>query len=188
MAPGRRDTDAQLIATAGRDPAAFGELFDRYAARIDRWARRAGLSEADALELVSELFARVWVGRRRYRDPGDGSAGPWLYGIARNLLSAHRREGRIDARARRRLGMQSRADGEPEETVDARLDASASRPALERALQALPAGQRDAVRLRVVDGLEYSEIARRLSCTETAARKRVSLGLQFLRSEMETVR
>jgi RNA polymerase sigma-70 factor (ECF subfamily) len=119
---------------------------------------------------------------------GRRQRGPWLYGIARNLLAAHRRDGRIDARARRRLGIPSSAAADPHEAVDERIDASTSRPALERALQLLPAGQRDAVRLRVVDGLEYSEIARRLSCTETAARKRVSLGLHFLRSEMEAVR
>jgi RNA polymerase sigma factor (sigma-70 family) len=188
MAAGPRDTDAALIAMAGRDPRAFGELFDRYAPRIDRWARRAGLSEADALELVSELFARAWVARRRYRDPGDGSAGPWLYGIARNLLAAQRRSGHIEARARRRLGMQLRNDVDHDDRVDERLDAAASRPALERALETLPAAQRDAVRLRVVDGMDYPEIARRLSCSEAAARKRVSLGLRFLRSEMETVR
>ena len=149
----RRDTDAQLISAAARDPGAFGELFDRYAVRIDRWARRAGLSEADAVELVGELFARAWVARRRYRDPGDGSAAPWLYGIGRNLLAAHRRDGHIEARARRRLGMGTGADSDPGERADERLDAAASGPALERAREALPAGQRDAVRLRVVDGL-----------------------------------
>ena len=42
--------------------------------------------------------------------------------------------------------------------------------------------------MRVVDGLDYQEIALQLSCTETTARKWVSLGLRFLRSQMEVAR
>ena len=58
---------------------------------------------------------------------------------------------------------------------------------LERALGALPDNQRNAVRMRIVDGLEYQEIAARLSCTETTARKWVSLGLRFLRTQMDVL-
>jgi RNA polymerase sigma factor (sigma-70 family) len=181
-------SDAQLIEAADRRPHAFGELYDRHAAQLYRWARRSGLGEADALELISELFARAWISRKRYRDPGAGSAAPWLFGIARNLVASHRRSGSIEARARRRLGMQPPYDGDASEAVDARIDATAIQPALERALDALPAAQRDAVRLRVVHELDYPEIAQQLRCSETTARKRVSLGLAFLRTQMETVR
>ena len=61
-------TDAELIAAAADDPGAFGEMFDRHATAAFGWARRAGLAESDALELVSELFARAWVSRRGFRD------------------------------------------------------------------------------------------------------------------------
>jgi DNA-directed RNA polymerase specialized sigma24 family protein len=71
------------------------------------WAIRAGVSQSDAVELVGEVFARAWISRRRYRDPGDGSATPWLFGIARNVVADGRRRAAIDARARRRLGMQT---------------------------------------------------------------------------------
>jgi DNA-directed RNA polymerase specialized sigma24 family protein len=47
---------------------------------------------------------------------------------------------------------------------------------------------RDAVRLRIVDGLDYPEIALQLRCTETTARKWVSLGLRGLRTRMEVAR
>jgi RNA polymerase sigma factor (sigma-70 family) len=73
------------------------------------------------------------------------------------------------------------------QAIHERVDASAQRPALEQAMEALPEIQRDAVKLRIVDGLGYPEIALRLRCTETAARKRVSLGLRFLRARLEAV-
>jgi RNA polymerase sigma-70 factor, ECF subfamily len=178
-------TDAELLASAGQDPSAFGELYDRHAPGIFRWARGAGLAEADALDLVSELFARAWVSRKRFRDPGDGNAAPWLFGIARNLVAAHRRSGRIEARARKRLRVPPISEADASEGVAERVDAQASRAELRRAFDALPEAQRAAIRLRVVDGLGYPDIAVQLQCTETTARKWVSLGLRFLRTKMK---
>jgi RNA polymerase sigma-70 factor (ECF subfamily) len=188
MSPRSTRTDAELLAAAATSPDAFGELYDRHAEDLYRWARRAGLTDADALELVSELFARAWVSRGRFRDPGDGGARGWLFGIARNLVAAHRRTARIEARARRRLGIAVDAEADPGDSVPGRLDATADRSALERALDALPAAQRDAVRMRVVDELDYPAIALRLRCTETTARQWVSRGLRLVRAALEAPR
>ena len=56
-------------------------------------------------------------------------------------------------------------------------------PELARALDALPAATREAVLLRVVEQLDYAEIAARLGCTGQAARLKVSRGLRALRRE-----
>ena len=180
----RRRTGSCCLA-ARREPEAFGVLHDRYAEPIFRWARRAGLPEADAFDLVGEVFARAWVHRARFRDPGDGSVGGWLFGIARNLVASYRRSGRIEARARARLGIERTGEPDASDAIAERLDASAARPELEMAMDALPAAHRDAVRLRVVEGLAYPDIAARLGCTVTTARKWVSLGLRSLRERLE---
>jgi DNA-directed RNA polymerase specialized sigma24 family protein len=49
-------------------------------------------------------------------------------------------------------------------------------------LDTLPAAVRRAVVLRVVDRLEFPEIAARLDCTELVARRRVQVGLRALRA------
>jgi DNA-directed RNA polymerase specialized sigma24 family protein len=49
-------------------------------------------------------------------------------------------------------------------------------------LDTLPVAVRRAVVLRVVDRLEFAEIAARLECTELVARRRVQVGLRALRS------
>jgi RNA polymerase sigma factor (sigma-70 family) len=179
-----KSTDAELLVAAGRDPNAFGGLYDRHAASVLRWALRSGLSEADALDLVSEVFARAWIHRRRFHDPGDGNAAPWLFGIARHLLASHRRSGRIEQRARRRLRIPLPEADHSEAVVD-RIDARAKREALDRALAGLPRSHASAVRLRVIEGLGYPDIASQLGCTEPTARKWVSLGLRSLRTTME---
>lgn len=178
-------TDAELLRDATRDASAFGYLHDRHAARLYRWTRSEGLGEADALDLVAEVFARAWVSRKRFRDPGDGGMGPWLYGIARNLVASHRRSGAIEARARKRLRLPVAATTEDMATSESRLDAAALRSNLKAVLESLPEGHKSAVRLRVLEGLDYPEIASRLGCTETTARKWVSLGLRGARARLE---
>jgi RNA polymerase sigma factor (sigma-70 family) len=181
----RARTDWELLSAARRHPEAFGDLYDRYAEPVYRWARRAGLPEPDAYDVVGEVFARAWVARSRFRDPGDGSAGPWLFGIARNLVASYRRSGKIEARARDRLHIERIDEPDASDAISERLDATAARPELELAMSALPGVHRDAVRLRVLEGLAYPDIAVRLGCTETTARKWVSLGLRSLRGRLE---
>jgi DNA-directed RNA polymerase specialized sigma24 family protein len=69
-----------------------------------------------------------------------------------------------------------------------RLDATASRPALVAAMDELPPTHRQAVQMRVVDELDYPDLALRLNCTETTARKWVSLVLRLLRERLEPTR
>ena len=51
-------------------------------------------------------------------------------------------------------------------------------------LDTLPADQREAVRLRVLEDLEYSDIARALGTTPGAARVRVHRGLNALKRHL----
>jgi DNA-directed RNA polymerase specialized sigma24 family protein len=60
--------------------------------------------------------------------------------------------------------------------------AAAPRPSVPSSLDALPAAVREAVVLRVVDRLEFAEIAARQECTELLARRRVAMGLRALRA------
>ncbi len=55
-------------------------------------------------------------------------------------------------------------------------------------LDGLPAEQRHAVRARVIEGRGYDEIAADLRCSPSLVRKRVSRGLQRMRSDLETPR
>ena len=52
---------------------------------------------------------------------------------------------------------------------------------LERRLAELPAHERDAIDLRIIDELAYDEVARRLNIRPAAARLRVSRALGRLR-------
>ena len=170
------ETDAQLLRRAREDTEALGELYERYRDELYTWFR-GRLPESAASELTAELFAQVALSLGRFRDEAGGSAAPWLYGIAKNLVRRYYERGRLETAARRRLGMPIRSYEHDFEAVDERLAAEDLRPGLRAALGSLPKGQREALELRVVDELPYERIAEALACTETAARLRVMRAL-----------
>lgn len=176
-------TDAELLAE--ESSAAFRTLYDRHAAAIVGFlAGRTGSRDV-AHDLAAEVFAQAWLGRRTFRDLAGGSARPWLLGIARNVVAASVRRRRLEDEACARLGVFERVDRlaegiAPEDTWIEGLDA-----ALEGALATLPADQRRAVELRVLDDLPYEAVADRLGTTPVAARVRVHRALAALRTSVE---
>jgi RNA polymerase sigma factor (sigma-70 family) len=169
------------IADCDRD--AFAVFYRRHLALVVGFlARETGDREA-AADLTAEVFAAVALAARRYRR-SHASAVPWLMGIARNKLGASRRRGRIEVRARQRLGYEPIALEDSDlERVDAIADDGLGR--MRELVDSLPGAERDAVERRVLHEGEYAEIAAELRCSELVVRKRVSRGLARLREQLK---
>lgn len=172
-------TDAELIRAARSDPDAFGEVYRRHVHSIHAFFRTRAPHSVSG-ELTAETFAQAALSLRRFRDEADGSALPWLYGIARNLLRRYHASAKVETRARIRLGMPITSYELDQEAADERLDAERLAPRLADALDSLPSGQREALELRVVQELTYDEVASSLGCSQVAARIRVTRALGTL--------
>ncbi len=177
----RERVDGELLAAAaGGDGAAYAAFYRRHLPGVLALLVRATGDREVAADLAAEVFAAAFLHARRFRARGEGSAWPWLRGIAQNKLRESRRRGRVEDRARRRLGF------EPVTLDDrdlARVDELAGEAVA--LFEALPEGQREAVRSRVLDEREYADIARELACSELVVRQRVSRGLSTLREQMK---
>jgi RNA polymerase sigma factor (sigma-70 family) len=175
-------SDAALLADAVIDPDAFRGLYGRYAERVlGYFLRRTGNEDA-AFDLTAETFSQAWIVRARFRDEAGGSAAPWLFGIARNVLLMSVRRRALERRATERLGVLERLDW-PDGSCTAAPEASWSDGA-DELLETLPPSQREAVRLRVLDDLGYDEVAVALGTSPSAARVRVHRGLSALRAQL----
>jgi RNA polymerase sigma-70 factor (ECF subfamily) len=171
--------DERLLSTARAEPAAFGAFYRRHEDRVlSYFLARVGDPEV-AADLTAETFAAALASAHRFR-PRKNPASAWLFGIARNNLAMSRRKGRVESRARGRLGMAPLVL--TDETVE-RI-AALDRTAL-TLVEELPRDQQEAVRARVVDERDYAEIATDLRCSEAVVRKRVSRGLGTMRARLE---
>lgn len=178
-------TDEEVLAAAVRDPEAFGVLYDRHVRTVLAYLyRRTACSEL-AADLAAETFAVAFVARRRFR-PDKGVAIAWLLGIAQHQLARALRRGKVGERARRRLGIpRVEVDDESLARIEELADLSAIQAEVRAALGALSPKVAAAVRLRVGEDLPYAEVARRLGCTEGAARARTARGLARLAEILE---
>ena len=173
--------DAAVIERSWHDPEQFAALFDRHAPRIHRYvARRAGAEVAD--DLVAETFLAAFAKRLRY-DLGYRDAGPWLYGIATNLVGQHRREEIRQFRIRQATIPELDVPGHAER-VAADVTARALHGLLAAALARLPAGDRDVLILIAWEQLTYEETARALDVPVGTVRSRLSRVRTRLREEI----
>ncbi len=173
-------TDEQLVQAAHADEEAFAAFYARFERPVAAFFARAVGRGDVAADLTAEVFAEALGSAPRF-DPALGTAAAWLFGIARNVLARSRERGRVEDRARRRLGMPVLA---LDDEAIAQIEATAADGRALALLGELPADQRDAVRARVVDERDYGEIAAELRCSESVVRKRVSRGLAVLRARL----
>ena len=177
--------DVELLLRSREDPEAFAALYERHAEGLLRFFARRTLDPEAAAELMAETFAEAFASRRRFRDRGQGAVG-WLYGVGKHQLSHYFRRGQVDARARRRLGMPERTvSTEDYERIEELIDFEQVGRAIGQAFSLLSEDQREALTLRVIEGLSYREVAEALRCTEETARARVSRGLKRLARTLE---
>src|SRR3977135_975380 len=103
-------SDAALLRASKSDAAPFRGLYARYANPLYGFHLRRTRDEHAALDFTAETFAQAWLGRARLRDEAGGGAGPWLYGIARNLIAQSVRKRTIELAACERLGILNRLE------------------------------------------------------------------------------
>jgi len=169
--------DEQLLAATAREPQAFDAFYRRHEAAVLGYFMRRTRDPELTADLAAETFAAALVGAGRYRER-DGDALAWLFVIARHRLLRSLERGRVEERARRKLGMPKLVlDDELVERIAA-LEGDQRVASL---LARLPDDQAAAIEARILDELPYDEIASRLRCSQAVVRKRVSRGLSALR-------
>lgn len=171
--------------------------FEAFNERLRAVVRRRVASRAswpDEREAVSDLTQEALADAARSLDDFDGETEEhliaWVYAIAENRLHDYRRYARAqrrDVRRTSRLGDDIDPADEAE-TPDAALHRSDGRALLLRLLDRLPSAEREAVRLRYLEGRSFAEIAARLYRSEEAAKALVKRGLAKLRKLAEPER
>jgi len=153
-------TDGAAIRASLDDPTRFELVFDRHFDTVYRYlARRIGPDAAS--DLAAETFAVAFRRRVDY-DSARADAGPWLYGIAANLLRSWRR------REERMLRAYARTGADP-----AGITEHPAGPQVADALAALEPADRETLLLYAWADLSYEQIAEALGVPVGTVRSRL---------------
>lgn len=180
------DDDRRLVeAHRAGDPDAFSDIVHRHYRGLLASARRRLGSVSDAEDAVQETLLRAFRGLDRFGTTGDWRLGAWLTRILVNVCAdAGTRRQAVDRLQGKLAGVGAGAE---RDVADLASDPVAL-DAVRRALDALPASQRRAFVLRVVEDLPYPTVAQELGITEDNARARVQRARAALRQVLTDTR
>lgn len=168
--------DADAVARALRgEPDGLAALYENHAEVLHRLIYRIIGSAEDAEDVLHDLFVALPELLRRYEDRGQIRS--WLRQIAtRMALMRMRKE-----RQRGEVPLDSLVDNPAVGTAATIDDAFL----VERAISALPEGQRTVFVLRQLEGYSYDEIAHFLEITPGTARVRYLRALRRVRQQFK---
>ena len=160
------------------------ELFYReHVDAVERFVARRVDDPHLAADLTAEVFLGA-IGAAASYDSRRGTPAAWLFGIARNVVSAEHRRAARERRANGRAAGRELLDEEDVVRLQERIDAEAQARELYVALADLPASERDVFELVALDGLTPREAAAALGIGAVAARVRLHRARTALRSSV----
>lgn len=166
------DELALVTALRSDDPEALATLFDRYGDRVYNHCFRATGDWADAEDATASVFLEVWRHRRRVQ-VHDGSALPWLYGVATNVCRNLTRSRRRRLRALATLPP-PQAEPDHADRVTDRVGSTERMRAVLDAIRELPPREQEVLGLVAWSGLSYEEAAAALDVPVGTVRSRLS--------------
>jgi len=174
------------------DEQSFALLLHRYRTPLVNFLYRMVRSREQAEDLAQEVFIRVYRARDEYVPSAKFTT--WLFRIATNLalnsLRDHRHE-KLDISMDAPVVADAEdGDEKPFEvadkhpTIEQELVEEARKKMIRHAIEKLPEKQRAAVLLHKYQELDYAEIAKILSCSESALKSLLFRAYETLRVEL----
>jgi len=185
------DPDADLMSQVSKgDVPSFDLLHAKYRRPIINFLFRIVHDRSVAEELTQEVFLRVFRSRGSYVRTAKFTT--WLFRIALHRALSWRRDGK-KARSDQRLDEVTPnspaiqlADKNP--TIEQSMLAESRRGEVRDAIATLPKKQRAAVLMHKYEEMEYSLIAKALSCSESAVKSLVCRAYASLRPRLSHLR
>ncbi|SFL01183.1 RNA polymerase, sigma subunit, ECF family [Streptosporangium canum] len=162
------------------DHVAFEAFYRRHVDAVTRFLARRVDDPHTVADLVAEVFMAVLDSAHTYR-AGLGTEIAWLYGVARNTLSAERRRAFKESRLTSRVSGRRPLDTDDVARLEERIDAEGPARKVFQAMADLPEGERAVLELVVIDQLTVTEAAMALGIRSGTAKVRLHRARRTLR-------
>jgi RNA polymerase sigma-70 factor (ECF subfamily) len=179
-------TDEQLMAMLQqRNPVALEYLYDRHSAIVKSLGMKVVHNEAEAEDLLQEIFMEIWNRAAGY-DPAKGKPLGWIVTLARRRSIDRLRKCQSHCRAEDRL--RDEIEQQPDAwTTDPEEDFVMAdiRETLLKLIKTLPEAQQQAIGLAFYQGMSQREIAAHTGIPLGTIKTRLELGLKKLTAALK---
>ena len=193
--PSAASTEAELVARLRhRDTGALEVLMQRHAARVYRVAFGITRNQADAEEVVQDVFLSLFEKIGAFEE--RAALGTWLYRVATNTALLRRRGKRLELEVSledhlpafkedgHRAGERSFLLADWSATAEDGLLSGETQALVRRAIDLLPPHYRAVVVLRDIEELSNEEIAQILSEPVSSVKSRLHRARMVLREQL----
>jgi RNA polymerase sigma-70 factor (ECF subfamily) len=161
------------------DPDALSQLYDRYNGILKALILRVVHNEAEAEDLLQEIFMEIWKQAKNF-SPEKGKPLGWMVTLARRRAIDGLRKKQAYQRAEERL--QAETEQQPDawvlNTTEEEISFSDTRILVRKMLDRIPPAQRDAIELAFFRGMSQREIAAKTNTPLGTVKTRLELGLK----------
>jgi RNA polymerase sigma-70 factor (ECF subfamily) len=173
-------TDLELMqGIQAEDPEALSKLYDRYNGILKALILRVVHNDAEADDLLQEIFMEVWNQAKNF-SPNKGKPLGWMVTLARRRAIDGLRKKQAYLRASERL--QNETEQQPDAWVHSstaeEIDLSDTRTLIRNVIGSLPEAQQRAIELAFFRGMSQREIAAHTNTPLGTVKTRLELGLK----------
>ena len=161
------------------DPDALSQLYDRYNGILKALILRVIHNEAEADDLLQEIFMEIWNQAKNFSAQKGKPLG-WMVTLARRRAIDGLRKKQAYARAEERL--QNETEQQPDAWVhnatEEEIELSDTRRLIRKVIKSLPPPQQQAIDLAFFKGMSQREIAAKTNTPLGTVKTRLELGLK----------
>src|SRR6187455_1258136 len=183
-------SDLELMqAIQEEKPEALEQLYDRYNGILKALILRVIHNEAEADDLLQEIFMEIWNQAKNFSAQKGKPLG-WMVTLARRRAIDGLRKKQAYARAGERL--QSETEQQPDAWVhnatEEEITFSDTRVLVRRVIDTLPPAQQQAINLAFFRGMSQREIAAKTNTPLGTVKTRLELGLKKIYDGLKELR
>jgi RNA polymerase sigma-70 factor (ECF subfamily) len=171
------------------DPEALSLLYDRYNGILKALILRVIHNEAEADDLLQEIFMEIWNQAKNFSAQKGKPLG-WMVTLARRRAIDGLRKKQAYARAGERL--QTETEQQPDAWVHnataEEITFSDTRILVRRVIDTLPVAQQEAINLAFFSGMSQREIASKTNTPLGTVKTRLELGLKKIYDGLKELR
>ncbi len=179
LEPGAPSDLDLMQAIQAEDPDALAQLYDRYNGIMKALILRVVHNEAEADDLLQEIFMEIWNQAKNFSAQKGKPLG-WMVTLARRRAIDGLRKKQAYARAEERL--QNETEQQPDAWVhnatEEEIVLGDTRVLIRKVISGLPPAQQQAIDLAFFQGMSQREIAAKTNTPLGTVKPRLELGLK----------
>jgi RNA polymerase sigma-70 factor (ECF subfamily) len=189
LQPGAPSDFELMKAIQAEDPDALSQLYDRYNGILKALILRVIHNEAEADDLLQEIFMEIWNQAKNFSSQKGKPLG-WMVTLARRRAIDGLRKKQAYARAEERF--QNETEQQPDAWVhnstEEEIVLSDTRSLIRKVISGLPPAQQQAIDLAFFRGMSQREIAAKTNTPLGTVKTRLELGLKKIYDGLKELR